>query len=215
MPSRKSEGDARGRDPQRSRAAILQAARDEFAARGLAGARMDRIAQSAGLNKRLIYYYFNSKDDLFQAVLEGTYADIRGAEQRLHLLQLDPPEAIRRLVEFTWKYHVAHPEFITLLASANLHGARHLKNLPHVRELNSPVIQMLDEILERGRKSGVFRDGIDPVQLYISIASVAHFYLSNRNTLSAIFGRDLMSPKARTERLRHVCDLILGYVLRV
>ncbi|MDM0043930.1 TetR/AcrR family transcriptional regulator [Variovorax dokdonensis] len=204
----------RSRNADRSQQAILEAARDEFAQHGLAGARVDRIAERADVNKRLIYYYFGSKDDLFLAVLEGVYADIRTAEQKLHLLALSPPDAVRRLTEFTWDYYIDHPEFITLLNSANLHQARHLRKSSRVREMNSPVIQTLGDILERGRKDGVFRGGVDAVQLYISIASLAYFYLSNNHTLSAIFGRDLMTGKARAERRSHICDVILGYVLK-
>ena len=204
----------RSRDSDRSQLTILAAARDEFAQAGLGGARMDRIAERAQLNKRLIYYYFGSKDGLFLAVLESAYADIRAAEQQLHLLDLAPAQAIRRLIEFTWDYYLAHPEFITLLNSANLHLARHLKESERIREMNSPLIQMLGEVLERGRMHGVFRGGIDPVQLYISIAGLAYFYLSNNHTLSAIFGRDLMMPKARNERLSHMADVILGYALK-
>ncbi len=152
--------DTRGRDAERSQAEILQAAREEFASHGLAGARVDRIAERAGLNKRLIYYYFNSKDDLFLAVLESVYADIRAAEQRLHLLDMEPAQAVRRLTEFTWQYYLEHPEFITLLNSANLHQARHLQRSSRVREMNSPVIQTLGDVLERGRKTGVFRGGV-------------------------------------------------------
>lgn len=202
------------RNADRSQQAILDAAREEFALLGLAGARVDRIAARAGLNKRLIYYYFSSKDDLFLAVLESAYANIREAEKELHLLDLPPADAVRRLMEFTWNYYLEHPEFITLLNSANLHQARHLQKSKRVREMNSPVIQTLGDILERGRKEGVFRGGVDPVHLYISIAGVAYFYLSNNYTLSAIFGRDLMTRKARSERLSHMCDVILGYVLR-
>lgn len=214
MPTVTLPAEVRSRDACRSRAAILLGARDEFASHGLAGARMDRIAERAGLNKRLIYYYFGSKDELFLAVLENVYADIRTAEQRLHLLDMQPTEAVRRLTEFTWRYHLEHPEFITLLNSANLHQARHLQHSSRVQEMNSPVIQTLGEVLERGRKSGEFRGGVDPVQLYISIAGLAYFYLCNNHTLSAIFGRDLMSPKAHAERLSHMSDVILGYVLR-
>lgn len=202
------------RDADRSQQAILDAAREEFALLGLAGARVDSIAERAGLNKRLIYYYFSSKDDLFLAVLEGAYANIREAEKELHLLDLQPAEAVRRLMEFTWNYYLEHPEFITLLNSANLHQARHLEKSKRVREMNSPVIQTLGDILERGRKEGVFRGGVDPVHLYISIAGIAYFYLSNNYTLSAIFGRNLMTRKARSERLSHMCDVILGYVLK-
>ena len=202
------------RDADKSQQAILTAALDEFARHGLAGARMDRIAAQADVNKRLIYYYFTSKDDLFLAVLENAYLNIREAEKHLHLRDLAPPLAIRRLTEFTWDYYIAHPEFMTLLNSENLHQGRHLAKSQRVRELNSPLIESLAEILERGRKEGLFRGGIDPVQLYVSIAGLAYFYLSNSYTLSAIFGRDLMTPKAHHERLSHMCEVVLGYVLR-
>ncbi len=202
------------RDADRSQAAILAAATQEFAQHGLGGARMDAIAEKAQLNKRLIYYYFQDKDQLFQAVLEQSYRQIREQERALNLEALEPAAAMRALVEFTWNYYIAHPEFLTLLNSANLHRARHLQKSQRARTLNSPLIELLAEILERGRKSGQFRGGIDPLQLYVSIAGLAYFYLSNNPTLSAIFGRDLMSPKARSERLSHMCDVILGYVLR-
>ncbi len=202
------------RDADRSQATILAAARDEFAEHGLGGARMERIAERASLNKRLIYYYFEDKEALFGAVLEQAYRDIRGAEQALHLLDLPPADALRRLVEFTWNYYLAHPEFLTLLNSANLHKARHLVASTRARELNSPLVETLGQILERGRREGQFRGGVDPVQLYVSIAGMAYFYLSNNHTLSAIFGRDLKSPKALHERLTHMSDVILGYVLR-
>lgn len=204
----------RQRDADRSQAIILAAARDEFAEYGLGGARMDRIAERAGLNKRLIYYYFEDKETLFQAVLEQAYRDIRAEEQALHLRDLPPADAVRKLVEFTWGYYLRHPEFLTLLNSANLHKARHLQESQRARQLNSPLVEMLAEVLERGRREGVFRGGVDPVQLYISIAGLSYFYLSNSHTLSAIFGRDLTAAKARSERLSHMTDVILGYLLR-
>jgi AcrR family transcriptional regulator len=206
--------DERLRDADRSQATILAAARDEFAEHGLGGARMDRIAERAGLNKRLIYYYFADKEQLFRAVLEQAYLHIRGEERKLNLLALKPADAVRRLVEFTWNYYLAHPEFLSLLNSANLHRARHLEGSERLRELNSPLISTLGEILEHGRKEGSFRGGIDPVQLYVSIAGLSYFYLSNNHTLSTIFGRDLMASKARSERLSHMVELVLGYVLR-
>lgn len=202
------------RDADRSQATILAAARDEFAESGLGGARMDKIAERAGLNKRLIYYYFEDKEKLFRAVLEQAYKDIRAEERKLNLLAMAPAEALRKLVEFTWNYYLEHPEFITLLNSANLHKARHLEDTERVQEMNSPLIATLGEVLERGRKEGSFRGGVDPVQLYVSIAGLSYFYLSNNHTLSAIFGRDLLSAKARNERLAHMCDVVLGYVLR-
>jgi len=205
-------GEERQRDADRSQSTILAAARDEFAEFGLGGARVDRIAERAGLNKRLIYYYFEDKEKLFQAVLEQAYRDIRDRERGLRLTELDPPTAVRRLVEFTWDYYLEHPEFLTLLNSANLHRARHLTESKRARELNSPLIETLAAVLERGRRDGSFRGGVDPVQLYVSIAGLSYFYLSNAHTLSAIFGRDLLSPRARAERLSHMSDVILGYL---
>lgn len=202
------------RDADRSQSTILAAARDEFAEYGLGGARVDRIAERAGLNKRLIYYYFEDKEKLFQAVLEQAYRDIRERETGLRLLDLDPPTAVRRLIEFTWDYYLEHPEFMTLLNSANLHKARHLAESQRARELNSPLVDTLAAVLERGRRDGTFRGGVDPVQLYVSIAGLSYFYLSNTHTLSAIFGRDLLTAKARSERLSHMTDVILGYLLR-
>ena len=204
----------RQRNADRSQTTILAAARDEFAEHGLGGARMDRIAERAGLNKRLIYYYFEDKDRLFQAVLEQAYRQIRDQERQLKLLALRPADAVRRLVEFTWDYYLANPGFLSLLNTENLQAARHLQNSKRAREMNSPLIATLGEILERGRKEGSFRGGVDPLQLYVSIAGLAYCYLSNHFTLSAIFGRDLMTAKAKNERLTHMCDVILGYVLR-
>lgn len=203
----------RVRDADRSQSTILAAARDEFAEFGLGGARVDRIAERAGLNKRLIYYYFEDKEKLFQAVLEQAYRDIREEEAKLRLLDLDPATAVRRLIEFTWNYYLAHPEFMTLLNSANLHKARHLAESRRARELTSPLVETLAAVLERGRREGSFRGGVDPVQLYVSIAGMAYFYLSNSHTLSAIFGRDLLAAKARSERLSHMTEVILGYLL--
>jgi len=204
----------RTRDADRTQQEILRAAMAEFAERGLGGARIDNIAERAGVNKRLIYYYFGAKDELFLAVLEQTYADIREAERELHLETANPADAVRRLVAFTWNHYLAHPEFLTLLNSENLHRARHLKDSRRIREMNSPLIQTLGDVLERGRRDGVFRGGVDAVQLYISIAGLAYFYLSNNHTLSTIFARDLMAPKALSERLSHITEVVLGYVLR-
>lgn len=215
MPSKApAPAEPRSRDADRSQQTILLAARDEFALFGLAGARVDRIAERADINKRLIYYYFKSKDDLFLAVLENTYADIRAAEQKLHLDEMDPVQAIRQLVSFTWHYYLDHPEFISLLNSENQHNAAHLKNSARIQDMNSPLVQMLDTVLQRGRSQSLFRDGVDPIQLYISIASICYFYLSNNQTLSAIFGRDLRAPKAMAQRLSHMTDMVLGYVMR-
>jgi AcrR family transcriptional regulator len=210
----RAAAEPRTRDADRTQQAILRAAMAEFADKGLGGARIDAIAERAGVNKRLLYYYFENKDDLFLAALELTYADIRSAEQALHLELADPVEAVRRLVAFTWQHYVRHPEFLHLLNSENLHRARHLKRSTRIREMNSPLIQTLGDVLERGRSDGLFRGGIDAVQLYISIAGLAYFYLSNNATLSTIFGRDLLSTRAMNERLSHITEVVMGYVLR-
>ena len=197
------------RNPARNRGRILAAATAEFAQRGLGGARVDRIAKLAGLNKRMLYYYFDSKEKLFLAVLEASYAQIRSAEQALDLEHLAPRAALERLVAFTWDYFLAHPEFLTLLNSENLHKGRHVSRSTRVREMHSPLVAMLARILKRGEKAGVFRRGVDPVQLYISIAGEGYFYLSNRYTLSRIFGRDLMAPRALAQRKKHNATIIL------
>ncbi|MCX7140876.1 MAG: TetR/AcrR family transcriptional regulator [Proteobacteria bacterium] len=200
------------RDPERTRARILEAARIEFAQRGLGGARVDQITARAGSNKRMIYYYFGNKEALFLAALESAYEHIRKAEQSLKLTDLDPVEGMRRMVRFTWEYYLAHPEFITLLNSENLHRARHLKRSKEIQALHSPLVAMLEDLLARGQRSGVFRRGVDAVQLYISIAALGYFYLSNNHTLSTIFGRDLMRPQALQQRLTHMTDLVLVYL---
>jgi AcrR family transcriptional regulator len=202
------------RNPARNQDRILKAAVAEFARFGLGGARVDRIAARAGANKRMLYYYYGNKEALFLAVLEDSYARIRSAERALHLADLDPQEAMRRLVAFTWKYYLAHPEFLTLLNSENLHRGRHIRRSRNIIDMHSPFVAMIKQVLERGARAGEFRRGVDPVQLYISIAGLGYFYLSNRHTLSTIFERDLMLPKHKAERLRHMEELVLGYLRR-
>jgi AcrR family transcriptional regulator len=200
------------KDAERTRVAILEAAAAEVAQRGLGGARVQRIAAQAGVNVRMLYYYFDSKDALFLAVLERAYAAIREAEQGLELDRVPPVEGVRRLVRFTWEFQLAHPEFITLLNSENLHQGRHLRKSRVVAELHSPLLEMIGRLLERGVRAGEFRRGVEPVQLYITLASLGYFYLSNRHTLSAIFGRDLMTAKSRGARLAHMTEVVLGYL---
>jgi len=202
------------RDPARNQHRILRAAVAEFSRYGLGGARVDRIAARAGANKRMLYYYYGNKEALFLAVLEDSYASIRTAERALHLTDLDPRQAMRRLVEFTWRYYLEHPEFLTLLNSENLHRGRHVKRSKNIIAMHSPFVAMIREVLERGVRAGEFRRGVDPVQLYISIAGLGYFYLSNRHTLSTIFKRDLMQPRQMNQRLRHMTDLVLGYLRR-
>jgi AcrR family transcriptional regulator len=213
-PPRASRTTVAVRDPEASRARILDAATAEFARHGFGGARVDRIAGAAAANKRMLYYYFGNKEALFRAVLERTYEGIRAAERELSLADLPPEEGIRRLVEFTWDYFLRHPEFIRLLNTENLHAAHHLKRSAQIRSMNSPLIATLRTLLARGRRSGAFRGGVDALQLYISIAALSYFFLSNSHTLSTVFGRDLSSPAERKARLAHMIDLVLGYLRR-
>jgi TetR/AcrR family transcriptional regulator len=200
------------RDPERTRAAILEAATAEFTAKGLGGARVDAIARRARANKRMIYHYFRDKEGLYLAVLEAAYSNIRTAERGLNLADKDPVDGMRELVLFTWHYFIEHPEFLSLLGTENLHRAAHLKRSKRIRELHSPLVGMIGDLLERGARRGVFRRGIDPVQLYITIASLGWFYMSNRFTLSTIFGRDLTAAESLSERGGHIVDVVLAYL---
>ena len=202
----------RSRDADRTQNEILAAATGEFAAHGFGGARIETIAERAGVNKKLIYYYFEGKDELFLAVLERSYADIRAAERELHLESVPPLQAIESLVAFTWRHYLAHPEFLALLNSENMHRAGHLKRSRRIREMNSPLIEDLAAVLARGAATGELRPGIDAMQLYISIAGLAYFYLSNKHTLGAIFGLDLMRRTALDDRLAHMTAVVAAYV---
>ena len=208
-PARRPPGE---RDPERTRATILAAAIEEFTIRGLDGARVDDIAERSGVNKRMIYYYFGDKNGMYLSVLESIYSDIRNAETKLHLTDLEPVEAMRELIRFTWRYFIEHPEFLSLLGTENLHRAKHLKTSKNIRDLHSPLVGNITILLERGERAKVFRHGVDAVQLYVTIASLGFFYLSNRHTLSTIFGRDLSEPDALAERGKHIEDVVLGYL---
>jgi AcrR family transcriptional regulator len=202
------------RDPGRTRAAILAAATQEFTAKGLQGARVDDIARRARINKRMIYHYFKDKAGLYVAVLESTYAGIRVAEIGLNLGHRDPVEGMKELIAFTWNYFIRHPEFLSLLATENLHKARYLRQSRRIRDLHFPLVGMISALLERGREAKLFRAGIDPVQLYITIAALGFFYLSNQHTLSTIFDRDLAAPANLQARGRHVTEVVLAYLRR-
>ena len=198
------------RDPEGMRLRILEAAKQEFAAHGLAGARVDRIAAAAGANKRMLYYHVGNKEDLYLTVLEGAYKKIREEERGLELEHLDPPEAIRTLIDFTWNYFLRNPEFLALLNTENLARAKHLKRSTKVKSMHSPFVEMIRAVVRRGVDSGDFVVEVDPVQLYISIAALSFFYLSNSATLSVIFGRDLLAKEAKDERLEHMVALVLA-----
>jgi TetR/AcrR family transcriptional regulator len=198
------------RDAEASRRLLLKAARAEFAAKGLMGARVDEIARSAGLNKQLVYHYFGSKDELYRAVLEGVYAEIRDQERALSLGDLPPEDAMEELIGFSFDYLADHPDFIALLNDENGQGARHLGGSRRLHEMHSPLIALIRRTLRNGAQRGAFRRDMDALQLYISIAGLAYFYFSNNRTLSAIFRRDLGSARAIAARRRHVIDFVMA-----
>ena len=200
------------RDADATQKRILAAAQKEFAKNGLAGARVDVIAERAKANKRMIYHYFESKENLFQRVLEDAYLDIRTAEQKLELDHLEPAEALKALVTFTWNYYLKNPEFLTLVNSENLHKARHLKRSTVLKDVSRRFVGMVGDLLKRGEESGVFRKGIDPVQLNITIAAISYYYLTNRFTGSILFERDFMDQGKLDDRLEFNIDTVMRMV---
>jgi AcrR family transcriptional regulator len=202
----------RKRDPDRTKASILAAAVHEFSQRGYEGARVDAITKRAKINKRMLYHYFGGKDGLYLAVLEGRYAAIRSAEAELDLTHRQPVEGMRDLVHFTWNYFLDHPEFLSILATENQHKARFLKQSDRIVQLNSPLIDGIRMVLAHGAEQKIFKRGVDPVQLYISIAALGFFYLSNRWTLSTIFRRDLASPAELNAWGEHIVAMVLAFL---
>ncbi|WP_102957665.1 TetR/AcrR family transcriptional regulator [Mangrovicella endophytica] len=198
------------RNPSATRRALLEAARQEFAAKGLAGGRVDEIAARAGVNKQLVYHHFGDKAGLYLTVLEGLYQEIRTREHALELEGLAPEAAIRKLTEASFDHLADHPDFVALLTDENRHGAVHIKGSTRLTAMHSPFVELIRETLRKGEEAGVFRAGIDPLQLYISIAGLAFFFFSNTPTLSAIFDTDLSQAKAIKDRRAHVVDLVMN-----
>ncbi|MBB3950181.1 TetR/AcrR family transcriptional regulator [Aureimonas jatrophae] len=200
------------RNPEKTRAAILEAARREIAEKGLAGARVDVVARRAATNKRMIYHYFGDKDGLYLAVLEETYRHIRQAERRLDLARREPEEGLRELALFTWHYYLDHPEFLSILSTENLNHARYLRQAPGIAEMHSNFISELAGVLARGAERGVFKPDLDPVTVYMTIASLSWFHRSNRYTLSAIFRRDLQARGELDRWGDHIVATVLASV---
>jgi AcrR family transcriptional regulator len=204
----------RARDPEATKQRVLDAAKVEFARYGLAGARVDAIADRAKANKQMIYHYFGSKQDLFLAVLEAAYSDIRNAEGKLDLDHLGPIEALKTLVTFTWNYYLRNPEFLTLVNNENLHKAAHLKRSKVIGEMHGPFRARLADILKRGVRERLFRSGVDPDQLNLTIAAIGYYYLTNRFTNSTIYNTNLVAPDALERRLAFNVETVLRTVLR-
>lgn len=206
---RSSAAGTRKRDPAATREKLLVAARREFAQKGLAGARVDDIAERAGVNKQLVYHYFGDKDALYLAVLEWVYEEIRAQERKLNLEGLPPEKAIKKLIEASFDHLATHPDFIVLLNDENRGGAGHVRGSRKLEAMHSPLVSMVSTILTEGVRAGVFRKGVNAVQLYISIAGLSYFFFSNTPTLSAIFGKDFTSAASKRVRRRHVVDLVM------
>ena len=202
-------GSRRKRDPEGMQRKILEAATEEFAVYGYGGARVERISGRARTVDRMLYYYFGSKEKLFRTVLEHLYEDLGAAEQQLDLAHLSPVEGMRQLIAFTWNYYYAHPQFISLLNTENQHRGQHVSKSALVTQLSSPLLSILSELLARGAREGVFKPDLDAVEIYITIAALGYFYLSNRYTLSRFLDRDLMAQEHREAWLQHITDTVL------
>ena len=202
----------RQRDAERTRAEILDVATKEFADRGYAGARVDEIAAKTSTTKRMIYYYFGGKEQLYIAVLEQAYGLIRTLEQRLDVEHLDPARAMRALAELTLDHHASHPAFIRLVSIENIHHAEHMARSQAIAELGSPAIDLLERLLERGRTEGVFRTDVDAVDVHMIISSFCVFRIANRHTFQVIFGRDMLDPRHRDHHRRMLGDLVVSYL---
>ncbi len=210
--ARPKAAEPRTNDPDRTMADIIEVATHEFSEKGLAGARIDVIAEAMRTSKRMIYYYFGSKEGLYIRVLEEAYRRIREIETRLHLQDLAPEDALRRLVGFTIDYQLANPDFIRLVMTENIHRGEYLAQSKLIQKLNVPAIEGLRGVYERGVRAGVFRSGLDPVDLHMSISALSFFNTANRHTFALIFKRDLDSPAATVARRDSIIEMIVRFV---
>ena len=202
----------RPRDPARTKRDILLAAREEFVEHGFEGARVDRIAERAGANKRMLYHYVGNKEALYARVLHDAYREIRSGEHDLALGSLPPRLAMEKLVGFTFDHFRANPWFIRLLATENIQRGATVRTIPDIRELNSPLVAQIAAVLAAGEAEGIFRSGVDPLQLYITATGVSYFYLSNIHTLAVVFDPGLKSDAGMARRRTHAIEVVLGYL---
>src|SRR5688572_22770535 len=198
--------------PAANRASIIAAAIDEFAGRGFKGASMDAIAARTHTTRALINYYFGSKEKLYLAVLEQVYGEIRDAEGQLDLDHLAPVDALRRIIEFTYRYYIGHEGFVRLVVAENQARGRHLKKSRTMRTLNRPIIDRIANVIERGQAQRLFRRDIDPIEIHKSIAALGMFNVTNRYTFGAIFQREMGAKGDVARRCRIVGDMILSYL---
>jgi AcrR family transcriptional regulator len=212
MSQRKSKKRVQHRDADATRAKILEAALVEFGSRGLPDTRTDDIAARCKVNKRMIYYYFGSKEGLYLAALESVYEELVRLERAIAVEHLDPLAALEAMINLKIDYYIDNPHFISFLTMENLYKARNLRKSKKLEAFKTPLTQVIARILERGERLGTFRKNIDPVDLYISICALGFMYFANRHTLGAILGRDLMSPAALDQRRRTIIDIVIGYL---
>lgn len=202
----------RTNDPERTKANILEVAAAEFGEKGLAGARIDEIAALTQTSKRMIYYYFGSKEGLYLAVLEESYKRVRDVEAELHLQDLEPEQALRRLVAFTFDHHLQHENYIRLVMSENINRGQFLAQSQRIQDLNVPAIAAIGNLYQRGVKSGVFRPGLDPVDIHASISALSFFNVSNRHTFGLIFKIDMKSAAYTAHRRDNVVEMIVRFM---
>ena len=205
---------ARKYDAAKTRRNILSVATEEFARQGFNGARIDAIAARTSTTKRMIYYYFGSKEQLYISVLEQEYANIRSEEARLQLELLEPEAAVRRLTEFTFDYDHAHPTFVRLVAIENIHHAKHLAKSTKIRDVNTSIVDTLERILARGRKAKTFRADVRAVDLHMLMSALCFFQVSNLYTFGTIFHRNFLSPAVRKAHKKLVADFIVHVLTR-
>ncbi|WP_265532974.1 TetR/AcrR family transcriptional regulator [Pseudomonas saponiphila] len=203
---------SRKNNPEKTRENILQEAIVEFVQQGLSGARVDAIAERIHTSKRMIYYYFGSKEQLYVEVLEKLYGDIRSTESRLHLAELAPQEAIRRLVEFTFDHHDRNVDFVRIVSIENIHKAEYVKQSGVIKAMNNTILHALGEILERGVQDGVFRSGLDPLDVHLLISSFCFYRVSNRHTFGEIFQIDLPDEAIKQRHRDMICESVLRYL---
>jgi AcrR family transcriptional regulator len=182
------------RDPEGTRRRILEAAKQQFSTHGLAGARVDTIAAAAGTNERMLYYYFESKEGMYVAVLEAMYVEFANHEVSVDPSGLQPADAIRALARSIWDYLRANPQWLNLINNENLHGGQYLERSPKLQEAISPVISLLKATLVRGAAAGEFRADVDPLDFYVTLVAMGYYVVSNRFTLKAFVGRDYSAP---------------------
>ena len=197
---------------RRTRQRILAAAHDIFVRQGFAGAKIEHIAEAAQTNKRLVYHHFGNKGELFRVIIENAYAAMRDAEQGLGLDRLAPKDAVTKLIRFTWTYYGEHEDLISLVATENLCQAQHIGTSERLPGLSSSLQGLMADILRRGEDQGVFRTGVDPVQLWISISALCWFYVANQYTIAATFGAEMMTSRIREERLEHILSVVHSFL---